>query len=65
MARNTSVTQSQIARAIRAARREGCAAVEVLGAIRIYLDEAPIAALPSQPEGDEAECHEIFGTRTE
>ncbi|TFL16396.1 hypothetical protein [Jannaschia formosa] len=56
-------TQAEIARAIRAARAEGCAAVEVFGAIRIYLDAAPAGPLPSSDrDGEEAACDEAFGT---
>lgn len=55
-------TEAQIARAIRAAKREGWGVVEIHnGAIRILAIE-PEPTLPS--EGEANPCDEIFGTGT-
>lgn len=55
-------TEAQIARAIRAAKREGWGVVEIHnGAIRILAIE-PEPAPPS--EGEVNPCDEIFGTGT-
>lgn len=52
-------TQAEVARAIRAARREGCAVVEVTPAgVRIYVDASTAPALPSSQEGNS--CDNLF-----
>ena len=46
-------TEAAIARAIRAARREGCGVVSVRnGEIRILVNEAPEPLASPEPEGD-------------
>lgn len=60
-------TQAAIRRAIRAARKEGCAAVVLWGgAVTIPLDASALPPLTSperdeRDEGDEAQCDRVFG----
>ena len=60
MTARAAPTQAQVARAIRAARREGCRVVEVTAqGVRIYVDPDAAPALPS--DGAENTCDELFG----
>lgn len=58
------LTQAEIARAIRAAKAEGCPAVEVRrGGVTIHLAKTDATPLQCPEHGaDEGQCDDIFGT---